>query len=75
MPIKVRQWLSLALPLCNLDMTFEEYCLIKFLTIWHFSKFGTTPQLDGVAVCIESQKVLSFFLLLQFCHLIILTVA
>ncbi|EYC15633.1 hypothetical protein Y032_0036g3262 [Ancylostoma ceylanicum] len=39
MPTKIRQWTNMCLPFCELHASFEEYALLKALTIWHFSEY------------------------------------
>ncbi|PAV72645.1 hypothetical protein WR25_21098 [Diploscapter pachys] len=39
MPTKIQQWFNLVIPFHDLAPTFEEFSLIKALTIWHMSTF------------------------------------
>lgn len=40
MPYKIKQWTNMCVPFWELHASFEEYALLKALTIWHFSKFA-----------------------------------
>ena len=37
MPTKLRQWLHMAVPFSELHVTFEEFALLKAMTIWQIS--------------------------------------
>lgn len=37
MPTKIQQWFNLVIPFHDLAPTFEEFSLIKALTVWHMS--------------------------------------
>ncbi|PAV62965.1 hypothetical protein WR25_03866 isoform E [Diploscapter pachys] len=39
MPTKIQQWFNLVIPFHDLAPTFEEFSLIKALTVWHMSTF------------------------------------
>ncbi|EYC15634.1 hypothetical protein Y032_0036g3262 [Ancylostoma ceylanicum] len=49
MPTKIRQWTNMCLPFCELHASFEEYALLKALTIWHFMFYRLTTE--GRVVC------------------------
>ncbi|CAP23893.1 Protein CBR-NHR-22 [Caenorhabditis briggsae] len=56
MPLKLKQYFDLALPFARLEVSFEEYVLLKALTIWQMSKY----RLDegGQAICARQKDVI-----------------
>uniref|UniRef100_A0A0K0D2W1 NR LBD domain-containing protein n=1 Tax=Angiostrongylus cantonensis TaxID=6313 RepID=A0A0K0D2W1_ANGCA len=64
MPTKIRQWTNMCVPFCELHASFEEYALLKALTIWHlmFYKLSET----GRNVC-HRQRDLIMLALHQVC--------
>lgn len=49
MPYKIKQWTNMCVPFWELHASFEEYALLKALTIWHFMFYKLSP--NGRKVC------------------------
>lgn len=55
-PWKAGLWSTIIVPFCELNVQFEEFCLLKALTCWHISryKFGD----NGRKVCHKQRDIL-----------------
>ncbi|CAD6193967.1 unnamed protein product [Caenorhabditis auriculariae] len=56
MTVKIRQWLEMAVPFATLNPTFEEFVLLKALTIWHISHYKLTEE--GREVCARQRDTI-----------------
>ncbi|CAI4231381.1 unnamed protein product [Auanema sp. JU1783] len=54
MPIKLLQWKYMALPFIELNVSFEEFSLLKVLTIWQISYYKLTS--NGRKICAEQRN-------------------
>ncbi|VDM61579.1 unnamed protein product [Angiostrongylus costaricensis] len=64
MPTKIRQWTNMCVPFCELHASFEEYALLKALTIWHLMFYKLSEA--GRNVC-HRQRDLIMLALHQVC--------
>uniref|UniRef100_A0A8R1E1S6 Nuclear receptor domain-containing protein n=1 Tax=Caenorhabditis japonica TaxID=281687 RepID=A0A8R1E1S6_CAEJA len=56
MPLKLKQYYDMAIPFCQLEVSFEEYVLLKALTIWHISNYKHLSE--GRAICARQREAI-----------------
>ncbi|CAI2344583.1 unnamed protein product [Caenorhabditis sp. 36 PRJEB53466] len=56
MPLKLKQYFDMAVPFSRLEVSFEEFVLLKALTIWHISDYALTE--DGRAICARQRDAI-----------------
>ncbi|KAF1766298.1 hypothetical protein GCK72_006254 [Caenorhabditis remanei] len=56
MPLKLKQYFDLALPFARLEVSFEEYTLLKALIIWQISNYRLLD--DGRAICARQRDAI-----------------
>lgn len=56
MPLKLKQYFDLAVPFSRLDVSFEEFVLLKALTIWHISNYNLLDE--GRAICARQRDAI-----------------
>ncbi|PAV63959.1 hypothetical protein WR25_18789 isoform C [Diploscapter pachys] len=56
MPTKLRQWLHMAVPFSDLHVTFEEFALLKAMTIWQISYYKLSE--NGRQICDRQRQLI-----------------
>ncbi|PAV61781.1 hypothetical protein WR25_22394 [Diploscapter pachys] len=57
MPTKLRQWLHMAVPFSELHVTFEEFALLKAMTIWQISYYKLSE--NGRQICDRQRQLIT----------------
>lgn len=56
MPLKLKQYFDLAIPFARLEVSFEEYVLLKALIIWQISNYRLLEE--GRAICARQRDTI-----------------